>query len=246
LTYLPERKMAFDNLNARTNMASIRGVVNTLVQAARFGTPLAQSLRVLAAEFREARITRAEEKAARLPALLTVPMIIFILPTLFIVLLGPAMLGVVDAFGHNGPRAPTTVERTDDGGPEAGDGDVNIIDRARIAKTGGVQGGQAAAAAASVIPLQQTIASGRLLLVDVDARPLHAGSRRYVVLVPAGSADALDPPDSIAVEPVSTRISLSPHAVGPAEIRLYYLPPDAASPVVAARAAITVTPAGRE
>ena len=92
LTYLPERNAAFDNLNARTNMASIRGVVNTLLQTAKFGTPLAQSLRVLAAEFREARMTRAEEKAARLPAMLTVPMIVFILPTLFIVVLGPAVL----------------------------------------------------------------------------------------------------------------------------------------------------------
>ena len=74
----------------RTNLSSIRGVVNTLLQTAKFGTPLAQSLRVLGAEYREARITRAEEKAARLPAMLTVPMILFILPTLFIVLLGPA------------------------------------------------------------------------------------------------------------------------------------------------------------
>ena len=98
LTYLPDRKLAFENLNARTNMASIRGVVNTLLQTAKFGTPLAQSLRILAAEFREARITRAEEKAARLPAMLTVPMILFILPTLFIVLLGPAVLSVIDTF----------------------------------------------------------------------------------------------------------------------------------------------------
>jgi tight adherence protein C len=98
LTYLPDRKVAFDNLNARTNMAAIRGVVNTLLQTAKFGTPLAQSLRILAAEFREARITRAEEKAARLPAMLTVPMILFILPTLFIVLLGPAILSIMDTF----------------------------------------------------------------------------------------------------------------------------------------------------
>jgi tight adherence protein C len=98
LTYLPERRVAFENLNARTNMASIRGVVNTLLQTVKFGTPLAQSLRILAAEFREARITRAEEKAARLPVMLTVPMILFILPTLFIVLLGPAILSVIDVF----------------------------------------------------------------------------------------------------------------------------------------------------
>jgi tight adherence protein C len=100
LTFLPERRMAFDNLNARTNSDGIRAVVNTLLQTAKFGTPLAHSLRVLANEMRTARMTRAEEKAARLPALLTVPMIVFILPTLFIVLLGPAALGVIDTFSH--------------------------------------------------------------------------------------------------------------------------------------------------
>jgi len=100
LTFLPERRMAFDNLNARTNSDGIRAVVNTLQQTAKFGTPLAQSLRILAAEMRQARMTRAEEKAARLPALLTVPMILFILPTLFIVLLGPAALGIIDTFAH--------------------------------------------------------------------------------------------------------------------------------------------------
>jgi tight adherence protein C len=108
LTYLPERRQAFENLNARTNMASVRGVVNTLLQTAKFGTPLAQSLRILAAEFREARLIRAEEKAARLPAMLTVPMILFILPTLFIVLLGPAGMSIADTFSKNGPRAPAT------------------------------------------------------------------------------------------------------------------------------------------
>jgi len=109
LTYLPERKLAFDNLNNRTNMASVRGVVNTLLQTAKFGTPLAQSLRILAAEFREARITRAEEKAARLPAMLTVPMILIILPTLFIMILGPAVLSIMDNFsGKSASRTPPT------------------------------------------------------------------------------------------------------------------------------------------
>jgi tight adherence protein C len=98
LTFLPDRRSALDNLNARTESDGIRGVVNTLQQTAKFGTPLAQSLRVLAAEMRTARMTRAEEKAARLPALLTVPMILFILPTLFIVLLGPAVIQVMDTF----------------------------------------------------------------------------------------------------------------------------------------------------
>jgi tight adherence protein C len=96
LTFLPERRMAFENLNARTDSDGIRGIVNTLQQTAKFGTPLAQSLRVLAAEMRQARMTRAEEKAARLPAMLTVPMIVFILPTLFIVLLGPAVINIMD------------------------------------------------------------------------------------------------------------------------------------------------------
>lgn len=97
LGFLPERRMALENLNQRTNMASIRGVVNTLMQTEKYGTPLAQSLRVLAAEFRNERLMKAEEKAARLPAILTVPMIIFILPPLFIVLIGPAILRTVDA-----------------------------------------------------------------------------------------------------------------------------------------------------
>jgi tight adherence protein C len=101
LTFLPERRMAFDNLNARTGSEGIRGVVNTLQQTAKFGTPLAQSLRVLATEMRTARMTRAEEKAARLPALLTIPMMIFILPTLFIVLLGPAAINMIDTFSKH-------------------------------------------------------------------------------------------------------------------------------------------------
>jgi tight adherence protein C len=96
LTFLPERRQALDNLNSRANLASFRGVVNTLQQSEKFGTPLAQSLRVLAMEFREQRLMRAEEKAARLPAVLTVPMMIFILPTLFIVLLGPAVISTLD------------------------------------------------------------------------------------------------------------------------------------------------------
>jgi len=100
LTFLPDRRQAFENLSARTDMSSIKGVVNTLTQTAKFGTPLAQSLRVLAAEFRDARMFKAEEKAARLPALMTVPMILFILPTLFIVLLGPAGINIVDTFAR--------------------------------------------------------------------------------------------------------------------------------------------------
>lgn len=96
LGFLPERKHALVNLNRRTNLSAIRGVVNTLVQTEKYGTPLSQSLRVLANEFRDQRLLRAEEKAARLPATLTVPMIVFILPVLFIVLVGPAVISVMD------------------------------------------------------------------------------------------------------------------------------------------------------
>lgn len=99
LGFLPDRRQALHNLNRRTDLPAIRGVVNTLVQTEKYGTPLSQSLRVLANEFRDARMLRAEEKAARLPATLTVPMILFILPTLFIVLMGPAILSIMDNLG---------------------------------------------------------------------------------------------------------------------------------------------------
>ncbi len=95
LGFLPNRRQALMNLTKRTDLPAIRGVVNTLVQTERYGTPLAHSLRVLSAEFREERMLKAEEKAAKLPATLTVPMILFILPTLFIVLIGPAIIQVM-------------------------------------------------------------------------------------------------------------------------------------------------------
>ncbi len=100
--FLPDRRQALQNLNNRTNMPGVRGVVNALIQSDKYGTPLAQSLRVLSHEFREERMLRAEEKAARLPAMMTVPMIVFILPPLFIVLIGPAILRVVDALKNFG------------------------------------------------------------------------------------------------------------------------------------------------
>lgn len=102
LGFLPERSMALKNLSKRTDLSSIRGVVNTLNQTERYGTPLAQSLRVLAAEFRNERLMKAEEKAARLPAIMTVPMILFILPPLFIVLLGPGILRFIDTLSAAG------------------------------------------------------------------------------------------------------------------------------------------------
>ena len=96
LGFLPERRLALENLAKRTALASIRGVVNTLQQTEKYGTPLSVSLRVLSTEFRSDRMMRAEEKAARLPATLTVPLILFILPSLFVVLLGPAVIGAID------------------------------------------------------------------------------------------------------------------------------------------------------
>jgi tight adherence protein C len=96
MEFLPDRSQALINLADRVGLPSIRSIVNTLLQSAKFGTPLSQAMRVLAAEFRDERIIRAEEKAARLPALLTVPMVLFILPSLFIVLVGPAVLRIAD------------------------------------------------------------------------------------------------------------------------------------------------------
>jgi tight adherence protein C len=96
LGFLPDRKQALDGLVQRTQLSALRSVVATLLQSERYGTPLAESLRVLAAEFRNERLLKAEEKAAKLPAILTVPMVIFILPALFIVLLGPGILSVID------------------------------------------------------------------------------------------------------------------------------------------------------
>lgn len=97
LSFLSERKQAFDNLAFRVNLEAVKGVVTTMVQTERYGTPLASALRVLSAEFRNERMMRAEEKAARLPAIMTVPLILFILPVLFIVILGPAACSINDA-----------------------------------------------------------------------------------------------------------------------------------------------------
>ena len=98
LSFLNERKQAFDNLAWRVDLDAVRGVVTTMIQTERYGTPLASALRVLSAEFRNERMMRAEEKAARLPAIMTVPLILFILPVLFIVILGPAACSISDTF----------------------------------------------------------------------------------------------------------------------------------------------------
>ena len=95
LGFLPDRSQALQNLSDRVPIQGVMGLVNTLIQTERYGTPLAQALRVLSSEMRNDRIMAAETKAAKLPATLTVPMILFILPPLFVVLLGPAILKVV-------------------------------------------------------------------------------------------------------------------------------------------------------
>jgi len=103
LSFLNERRQAFENLAYRVNLDAVKGVTTTMVQTERYGTPLASALRVLSAEFRNERMMRAEEKAARLPAIMTVPLILFILPVLFIVILGPAACSIADAFSNDGP-----------------------------------------------------------------------------------------------------------------------------------------------
>ncbi|WP_295189175.1 type II secretion system F family protein [uncultured Brevundimonas sp.] len=96
LSYLPDRRMAYENLGKRTNHPGVKSVATAMTQAETYGTPLATALRVMAKENRDLRMSAAEKKAAALPAKLTVPMILFFLPVLFIVILGPAILNVID------------------------------------------------------------------------------------------------------------------------------------------------------
>lgn len=96
LSYLPDRRMAYENLGKRTNHPGVKSVATAITQAETYGTPLATALRVMAKENRELRLSAAEKKASALPAKLTVPMILFFLPVLFIVILGPAILNVID------------------------------------------------------------------------------------------------------------------------------------------------------
>ncbi len=101
LSFLPNRRMALMNLAERVDLPALGSLITTLVQSERYGTPLAAALRTLSAESRNERMMKAEEKAARLPAILTIPLILFILPCLFIVLLGPAACKVSDTFIKN-------------------------------------------------------------------------------------------------------------------------------------------------
>jgi tight adherence protein C len=98
LSYLPDRRQAFENLAKRVPLDGVKSLCLAMQQSERFGTPMAQTLRVIAQENRDARMTAAEKKAAALPPQLTVPMILFFLPTLFVVILGPAAIRIIEQF----------------------------------------------------------------------------------------------------------------------------------------------------
>ena len=102
LSYLPERRLAYEGMARRVNYAGVKSVMTAMIQAERYGTPLGNALRVMAKENRDLRMSAAEKKAAALPAQLTVPMILFFLPVLFIVILGPAGIHVHDTLTQSG------------------------------------------------------------------------------------------------------------------------------------------------
>ena len=95
LTYLPDRQQALENMAERSDSPAVAALVNALRQTEKYGTPLANSLRILSQDFRQSRASKAEEKGARMPALMTVPLMVFILPTLITVLIAPAIMSAV-------------------------------------------------------------------------------------------------------------------------------------------------------
>jgi tight adherence protein C len=97
LSYLQDRRKAFDNLSKRTGLDTVKSVVTSLIQSERYGTPLGTALRVLAQENRNDRMAEAEKRAAALPPKLTVPMILFFLPVIFVIILGPSIIMVTGA-----------------------------------------------------------------------------------------------------------------------------------------------------
>lgn len=99
LSFQPDRHKTLNGLAQRVQLPEVKGIVNVLIQTEKYGTPISQALRTLSAEFRTQRMLRAEQKAARLPAIMTVPMIVFILPTLFIVVIAPAILSLLSTTG---------------------------------------------------------------------------------------------------------------------------------------------------
>jgi tight adherence protein C len=102
ISILPNREQAFHNFAARINLPSVRSVVSMLTQSFRYGTPLVGGLRIAAAEIRLDQITLLEEKANRLPALMTIPVMLFIMPTIFLIVGGPAVIRILAIFGDTG------------------------------------------------------------------------------------------------------------------------------------------------
>lgn len=100
LKILPSREQALANFAERIDAPSIRSVVTTLTQTLRYGTPLALALRMVASELRNDTLVRLEERANQLPTLMTIPMMLFIMPTIFLIVAGPAALRVMDSFNH--------------------------------------------------------------------------------------------------------------------------------------------------
>jgi tight adherence protein C len=109
LSYLQDRRLAYENLAKRTDLEGVKSVCVALQQAERYGTPLGQTLRVMSQENRDMRMSEAEKKAAALPPKLTVPMILFFLPVLFVVILGPAAIRVMAT--QETPEAPAQAVR---------------------------------------------------------------------------------------------------------------------------------------
>jgi tight adherence protein C len=202
-------------------------------------------MRVLASEYRDARMFRAEEKAARLPALMTVPMILFILPTLFIVLMGPAALNIVDTFNRSGsgaPRQVTVVSHSGSGDAGAGPEDTQITEQPADEPPAS----NAGLATAKVTPTRQTVAAGQPLVVDVEAQNLGSGSNWRIVMVPATTPDAVAAPETFfatakEVAPTQMEVTLQAHGAGQSEVRLYYMPHLSSTYAVAARAWVMVT-----
>lgn len=110
LSYLQERRQAYENLARRTGHEGVKAVTLALIQGERYGTPLGDALRVMSKENRDMRMSAAEKKAAALPAKLTVPMILFFLPVLFLVVLGPAYIKISGMNSENGDASPTRAE----------------------------------------------------------------------------------------------------------------------------------------
>lgn len=95
MSFLPDRRQAYENLVMRTGLEPVKSVATALIQAERYGTPVGQALRVLSQESRDMRMNEAEKKAAGLPPKLTVPMILFFLPVLFVVIITPAVIQIM-------------------------------------------------------------------------------------------------------------------------------------------------------